>query len=148
MSDAPDMACREARLDEIIALRDGVLIAGTDRDSPEFPGDHDSTTHHFGAFLEGTCIGCATFLRSEWEGAPAWQLRGMATYPEYRGRGVGGTLLDRALRNLSATTDIRRFWCNARVTAATFYTDRGWTRASEEFMIEGVGPHVRLVLTL
>ena len=147
MDDASAVTCREARLDEIIGLREAVLIAGTDRDSPEFPGDHESTTQHFGAFHEGICIGCATFLQSEWEGAPAWQLRGMATHPEYRGRGVGRALLGYAVRDLSETSEIRRLWCNARVTAETFYTDRGWTKASEEFVIEGVGPHVRLVLT-
>jgi predicted GNAT family N-acyltransferase len=147
MEDIQEVTYREARLAEIIGLRDAVLIAGTDRDSPEFPGDHDPSTHHFGAFHEGICIGCATFMQSKWEGAPTWQLRGMATLPECRGRGVGGVLLDCAVRNLSEASDIRRFWCNARVTAETFYTDRGWTKASEEFNIEGVGSHVRLVLT-
>jgi predicted GNAT family N-acyltransferase len=36
-------------------------------------------------------------------------------------------------------------WCNARVSAMGFYRKAGWTVESEEFEIEGVGPHVRML---
>ena len=53
---------RQTSIDEIIALRQAVLIAGTERESPQFDGDYDKTTHHFGAFLENKLVGCLTFI--------------------------------------------------------------------------------------
>ena len=114
-----------AFLEEILPLRESVIIAGTGRVSAFFPGDTDSTTRHVGVFAEGRCIGCATFLRSEWEGEPAWQLRGMATDPQWRGRGTGRSLLEFAQRELESESGIGFFWCNARESALGFYRKLG-----------------------
>ena len=140
------MDIRFAAIDEILDLRDAVIIAGTGRDSPEFPGDVDPATRHVGVFIEGACVGCATFLRKDDEGRPAWQLRGMATAPTHRGQGLGRALLAFAERELAAEAD--RFWCNARETAAPFYEKMGWVRVSERFIIDGVGPHYRMAKDL
>jgi predicted GNAT family N-acyltransferase len=75
------------------------------------------------------------------------QLRGMAVAEEVRGTGLGRQLL------LTAQTAVAddpvakdwRWWCNARTTAIGFYEKLGWEVASGEFMIEGVGPHKKMV---
>jgi predicted GNAT family N-acyltransferase len=144
------MECRVATLDEIIALRAEVIIAGTGRDSPYFEGDDAPETVHVGAFDAGTgaCIGCATFLRSSWEGAPAWKLRGMATAPGSRRRGAGRALLACAEGHLRAISEVDVLWCNAREAAAGFYERLGWQRVGEAFDVPGVGIHYRMTTRL
>ncbi|MGC9328181.1 MAG: GNAT family N-acetyltransferase, partial [Candidatus Hinthialibacter sp.] len=108
---------RAANLEEIIALREQVIIRGANRDTPYFDGDHDKTTLHFGAFHGTKNIGCLTFILNEWRGRPAWQLRGMASDPGYRAMGVGMRLLQFAELTLKETSNIRQLWCNARSSA-------------------------------
>jgi len=139
---------RIARLEEIVGLREAVLIRGTDRDTPYFEGDRDETTLHFGAFLENRVLGCLSFMQHEWMGNPAWQLRGMATDPDFRDAGVGTRLLAQAEAALAKRSDIRQFWCNARSAAVGFYRKQGWTVVSDEFQIPGVGPHYKMTKTL
>ena len=142
------MVLREAAFDEIVGLREAVIIAGTDRDTPEFPGDHDETTRHFAAF-DGDCtLGCLSFMLNEWEGHPAWQLRGMATEPEYQGKGIGRELLRFAEETLNRESDVQQLWCNARVAAVRFYEKQDWRVVSDEFVIKGVGPHRKMTKTL
>ena len=142
------MEIRFASLEEILLLRQAVIIAGTGRDSPYFAGDHDVATRHVGAFEKDLCVGCATFLRSEWEGQPAWQLRGMATSLEWRGRGVGRALLSFAENELRYESGVHVLWCNAREQAAGFYQKMGWLIVSDRFDVRGAGPHYQMVKRL
>lgn len=148
MTDVAEIVIRQASLSEIIGLRQEAIIAGTDRSTPEFPGDHAEGTRHFGAFAGGQTVGCATFLCSAWEDVPAWHLRGMATRLEYRGQGVGSRLLEFAETTLCREWPIRILWCNARIQAAGFYVKHGWRIVTDEFPIEGVGPHYRMLKDL
>ncbi len=142
------MKPRFASLDEILPLRQAVIIAGTTRDSPFFPGDRDATTRHAGVFDGDRCIACATFLIQPFEGRPAWQLRGMATAPERRGQGLGRALIAFAEATLPAESGLGVLWCNAREPAAGFYETLGWRRVSGVFDVPGVGPHFRMVRQL
>ena len=142
------ITCRSASLDEILPLRQAVIIAGTDRDSPYFDGDETESARHFAALDGGRVIGCASCYRTEHGGEHAWQLRGMAVDPEYRGRGIGKALLAFVESTLRSESDIRVLWCNARERAAEFYAKQGWRRESGVFEIRGVGPHYRMVKTL
>jgi GNAT superfamily N-acetyltransferase len=130
-----------ADVEAILPLRDRVIIAGTDRATPEFEGDREAGTVHFAGRLQGEVIACASFMQRPYVGRPAYQLRGMATEPAWQGRGVGKRLLAEAsdaLRRRGA----RLLWCNARTLARTFYERQGWTTDTEVFEIPGVGPHV------
>jgi len=142
------MEIRFALLEEILPLRQAIIIAGTDRDSPYFAGDDRPTTRHVGAFEKGQCIGCATFLCSEWEGQPAWQVRGTATALEWRRGGVGRALLDFAQNTLADESGVRVFWCNARKDSVGFYERLGWSIVSACFDIPGVGMHYRMIKRL
>ncbi|MBK7497140.1 MAG: GNAT family N-acetyltransferase [Candidatus Omnitrophica bacterium] len=138
---------RTATPEEIYDLRWRVLIAGTQRDSPEFPGDFHPETLHIGAFAGEAIIGCASFIPSEWDGKPAWRLRGMATDPDWRNRGVGRALF-RFGEQEALKAHVWPFWCDARVSAVEFYLKQGWNLASEEFFVEAVGPHRKMVKSL
>jgi GNAT superfamily N-acetyltransferase len=139
---------RRAALNEILDLRHAVLRAGLPRATASFAGDDAPATLHFGAFLQERNIACATFHRNDYEGQPAWQLRGMATHPHYRGRGIGQAMLRHAEGAIPAQGKVRLLWCNARTPATPFYQRQGWQLVSEEFVIPTAGPHFRMVRRL
>src|SRR5207248_503103 len=141
---------RRAAIDEIYQLRFNVLRPKQTPIKLHFDGDgaEPPQTWHFGAFTpERRNIACLTLFASEWESRPAIQLRGMAVVPEFRSTGMGRKLLltaQAAVANDPAARDWQ-WWCNARTEAIGFYEKLGWQIASEEFMIEGVGPHKKMV---
>jgi len=141
---------RRAALDEILDLRHAILRAGLPREAAIFPGDELSTSRHYGAFAgpgaTARTVGCATFHLNQCDGAPAWQLRGMATDAEHRRQGLGRAMLAVAERDLLLDPAVpRQLWCNARVPAVKFYQALGWTVVSETFEIPTAGPHVKMV---
>jgi GNAT superfamily N-acetyltransferase len=144
---------RRASLADILDLRHRILRAGLPREAANFPGDELPTSRHYGAFVlndsQAGAVGCATFHLNQWEGEPAWQLRGMATAEQFRRRGLGRAMLalaDRELPGEAAGPSL--FWCNARVPAVGFYELLGWKVMSESFEIPTAGPHVRMVRRL
>lgn len=140
---------RQAPIDEIIDLRQTVIIAGTNRDTPDFDGDRDDNTRHFGAFAGDACVGCLSLMCREFEGKPSYQLRGMAVDARWQGRGLGAALLGFTERAITDEfNELGCLWCNARTGAAGFYAKRGWQRVGEEFEITNVGPHVKMVRPL
>ena len=148
-----EISIRIADLSEIVDLRYQVLRAGLPREMAVFPGDELATSRHFGAFGTGmpaiSAVGCATLHLNQWENTPAWQLRGMACAPDYRGMGLGRMLLEAVERSiLDDAAAPRPLWCNARTPAQGFYTRMGWKVVSEPFEIATAGPHVRMIRRL
>jgi GNAT superfamily N-acetyltransferase len=132
---------------DTIAVRWPILRPGFPRETAVFDGDDAATTLHFGAFDGGTLVGVASIYLVPFpphpDAAPAFQLRGMATLPEVRGRHFGEALLAAcvaAARERGAAL----LWCNARTSAAKFYAKNGWQIVGEEFDIPTVGPHFRM----
>ncbi len=151
MSDADALVIRPAPLEQTLDLRYELLLAvldGWPREEAQFPGDDDAQTTHFGAYLGDRHVGCATLKTGDWEGDPAWQLRGMATTPDVRGRGVGGRLLEHVEQYVVTEADCDIIWCNARGPAVGFYERFGWNVVSEEFDVPRAGPHFRMVKPL
>jgi len=141
---ARPITVRRAARDEIIHLRHAILRPGLPLETARFDGDEESTTLHFGAFDDDQAIGCVTFAQRPWQDQPAWQLRGMATAQGWQRKGIGQALMSFAESVLRNASDIRLMWCNARTHAAPFYEKLGWQLASDEFIIQGVGPHYRM----
>lgn len=140
------IALRQVHAADVLDLRHGVLRAGLPRDEAIFDGDDDPTTLHFAACLNPLrIVGCASFMLNSHEGQPAWQLRGMATDPQFRNLRIGGALLDAAENVLRQTSPLRLLWCNARTPALRFYQRQGWTPISDIFEIPTAGPHVRMI---
>jgi GNAT superfamily N-acetyltransferase len=148
--DHEPLTIRLATADELVDLRHRVLRTGLGRDAAIFPGDELPTSLHFGAFDAGnTAVCCGTFHRSQWESAPAWQLRGMATADRFRGRGVGAVVLQLGEEMARRDADsIRQLWCNARIAAVPFYKRAGWAVVSEQFEIPTAGIHFRMTKSL
>jgi GNAT superfamily N-acetyltransferase len=142
-----EVLVREVAATEVIAVRWPVLRPGYPRDSAIFAGDDAPETRHFGTFADGVLASVASIYRAPLPECPnvaeAWQLRGMATLPEYRGRGFGRLILV-ACENASRAGGAELIWCNARVSAAAFYARHGWQILGGEFDIPTVGPHFRM----
>jgi len=134
---------RRARFAEILALRHAELRAGLPVDTAVFPDDGKSTTIHLGAFADGADapVGCASLVLRPWQGAPAYQLRGMATRTDLVRRGIGRALLAFIEDLVRDQTPVPLLWCDARAAAVPFYQRTGWVIASEVFDIPTVGPH-------
>ncbi len=78
------------------------------------------------------------------EGGPgSWRVRGMATAPEARGRGLGTAVLD-ALVGHATAHGARRVWCNVRTPARSLYERAGFRAVSEEFELPEIGPHLKM----
>lgn len=135
---------RAAAVDELIDLRHQVLRHGLPRASAHFEGDHNPGALHFGAFDQAEAVACVSLLPSTLDGVPAWHLRGMATAPRFRGKGLGRHLMQFVERELCSASPIRLAWCNARGPSVGFYQGMGWRVISGEFEIPTAGPHVRM----
>ena len=142
---------RAITAEETIAIRWPVLRPGFPRESAIFAGDELATAKHFGAFDGDKLVGVASIylapLPERTDAMPAWQLRGMATLPGVRGRSFGCALLDACVAQ-ARTERAALLWCNARTSAADFYSKNGWQIVGEEFDIPTVGPHFRMLLAL
>lgn len=143
---------RDASATEIIALRHAALREGMPRSAAQFDGDHGPSTQHYGAFDAGPfgshTLCCVSYMPTDFEGQPAWQLRGMATRADVRGGGIGRRLLTFAEASLREVGPLRQMWCNARSHAVGFYEKQGWAIASDAFHIETVGPHFQMTKRL
>ena len=137
-----------ATTEQVIDLRHAVLRSGLPRETARFPGDDDATARHFVARNRdgGGIIACATLHLNQWQGEPAWQLRGMAVEPQWQGGGIGSVLL-RAVEQsvLEADSPTHLLWCNARTPAEAFYRKHGWQVVGDVFDIPTAGPHVKMI---
>jgi len=94
--------------------------------------------HAVGAFDGGELVAVGFVCP---DGEPGdWRVRGMATAPEHRGRGIGAAILD-ALVEHARSQGATRVWCNARTPALGLYTRAGFEPESDEFDIPAIGPH-------
>ena len=139
----------QVSVDLILPLRHRMLRQGMPFESARFPGDADDATVHFAAVqtADEKAVCCLTLMAAEWEGAAAWQLRGMATALELHGQGIGRQLFDHALSEARRRHPTWPLWCNARTSAVGFYQRVGWEVVSDEFEIPSAGPHVKMVYT-
>ncbi|TDQ29940.1 GNAT family N-acetyltransferase [Tenacibaculum caenipelagi] len=111
----------------------------------KFLEDKDMDTFHLGAFYKEKLVGIATFIKNninDIEGSQ-YQLRGMATLPEVRGKGYGSKLIEKA-KEILQQKGITILWCNARKEAAKFYEGLGFQVIGEEFEVKKVGPHYKM----
>ncbi len=140
---------RRATADEIIPLRHAALRQGLPRSEAMFDGDDAPTSRHYAASRGAEVIGCATVHWNEWEGRPAWQLRGMATADGFRRQGIGRHLLRFLEEDLASDFPSPvSLWCNARTPAIPFYAGQGWAVRSAVFDIPTAGPHVKMFKSL
>jgi len=140
--------CRVS-VEVIIDLRHRLLRAGLPKEAAQFPGDDAPSTWHVGVFASSEenapPVSCASFMLNSYQGETAWQLRGMCTDTQHQSKGFGGKLLAAAEGAIVEGSNVRLFWCNARVPAIPFYEKHAWKIDSEVFDIPTAGPHRKMV---
>jgi len=134
---------------EVLPLRSLVLRNRKSFEYCIFEGDEAYDTFHLGYELTGEIRSVATFMRNDFFEAEGegYQLRGMATHPDFNGYGFGKALINFAIDYLKAY-HIKYMWCNARSSAAGFYKKLGFATESPEFDIPGIGFHYEMKLNL
>jgi GNAT superfamily N-acetyltransferase len=130
-------------------LRRAVLRPGWSLDAP-MHGDEASDAVHLAAYpaadgdadeLVGACLLLPRAYPGDGRAAPAWQLRGMATAADFRGRGIGAAMLAVAV-DLIRERGGRLVWCEARTSAVPFYRQHGFTVDGPEYLHgESALPH-------
>lgn len=140
----PAVRVQRVTAEVVRPLRAAVLRPGLPSEQSVYPEDDLPSTLHLAATdAAGRVVGCATFFPEPYDGGPAWRLRGMATDESVRGQGVGRLLLSEGLA-AARTATVPTLWCNARTTAAGFYSRFGFVVEGEEFLTAGGIPHHRM----
>ncbi|WP_347331628.1 GNAT family N-acetyltransferase [Marinimicrobium locisalis] len=133
---------------DTLTLRNELLRPGEDISACIFEGDNDPGTAHFGAIDEkNNVVGIASVYRKKepsMKTENSHQLRAMATDSTCRRKGVGKLLLA-AAEEYAKAEGSSLIWANARSAAIGFYIKAGYSLASNEFNIEGVGPHYLVI---
>ncbi len=77
----------------------------------------------------------------------SWRLRGMASDPRVRGRGLGRRVLDLLVGHVAAHGG-GFLWCNARTPALALYERAGFVPRGEVFELPEIGPHLAMWRTV
>ena len=127
-------------------IRQQVLVPDHDLQKAKFENDDDEDlSFHLGAVKDSQLVSVASFYYERNPKFPdqhQYQLRGMATLPQYQRQGLSNELLKMAFPIIKQNF-CTLLWCNARVSAIGFYEKAGFKKVNDEvFEIEGIGPHV------
>lgn len=145
--------------EQTVPLRQRLLRPGSSLAACRFETDATPAALHLACFVGDEVVGIASVHAEPppWDRGDAgpdahdgardmgtWRLRGMATMPELRRRGVGRWLAAACMQHaLDAGGTL--VWCNARVTATGFYRALGFEARGEVFDIPAAGgPHVTM----
>jgi GNAT superfamily N-acetyltransferase len=137
-------------VEDVLAIRNEVLRGGgLTLDECRFPGDEAEGSFHLGYFDQDKLVSIATFHLQNYGDfkGKAYQLRGMATLENYRGKGFGNQLINFAIVYLRGQK-VNYVWCNARKKAIGFYQNVGFEIISNEFEVPVIGPHYVLYLKI
>lgn len=127
-----------------------MLRPGAPAAAATWPGDDDPRAVHLAVRDAGRVVAVASVLPAGHPDEPRegdWRIRGMATAPGHRGRGHGAALVTASVTAARAG-GAHRVWCNARLGAVSLYERAGFAARGGVFEEPGLGPHVRLELTL
>lgn len=144
MQTSDNVIIQQQELAEIIPLRQQLLRPGRPAASCYFTGDDGSQpSHHFGALVDDQLVAIASIYATHYpldDTLPGWQLRGVATLAQYRGRGLASALVREAVA-FAAMQGASLVWCNVRSKAQGMYSRQGFYAVGDEFMIADIGWH-------
>ena len=134
---------------ETHSVRKIVLRPNQDDKSVIFEGDDLENTFHFGLYVDRKLVSVASIYKRPLKDRDSngWQLRAMATLPEYQGKGFGSKLLKACINSVKENKG-SCIWCNARKNAVNYYKKFGFEVISDEFEIANIGPHYVMVFDI
>jgi GNAT superfamily N-acetyltransferase len=131
------------------ALRQEVLRPGRAVADCVYPGDDDPRAAHVAAVAgapggggDVLAVGVVIPVAPPWDAArhDGWRVRGMATRPDRRDRGLGGRVLDLLIGHV-ADHGGGLVWCHARTPALHLYERAAFLPRGEVFELPEIGPH-------
>lgn len=125
-------------------IRKQVLAPHLPLEKCVFEGDEEEQTFHLGAFVDGKLVSIASFFyhkNNTFEEENQFQLRGMATLEEHRGKGLSSELLKVAFPVIKQNF-CNLVWCDARTSAQGFYQQVGFEKTGDVFNVEDIGEHI------
>lgn len=132
---------------ESIEIRSQVLRPGQAISACIYPHDNDEESFHLGAYFDGKLVSIVSFYlenHPNFKEEGQYRFRGMATLPNYRGKGLARAMLSEAFKKIKLIKS-PLVWCNARILAVNLYEKLGMEIASEQFDIPGIGPHYLMI---
>ena len=145
---ADRLRVRQVPVAAVLPLRHEVLRPGRPKAESRYTADDEPTTVHLAVVdADDLVLACGTFFPERLDGEPAWRVRGMATRPAHRGRGLGTAIILAGIDHVVAHEG-SLLWCNARVAALSLYRRVGFETVGELFDLPGIGAHYRAVLRL
>ena len=137
------MKVRQISARDTYTIRQKMLRPGRDLNECIFTDDEDIQTIHLGAFIDGKLVSVASFYfnnNAQFGQNVQYQLRGMATLPDYQHLGFSKELLKFGFPMIKRNS-CELVWCNARSSAEGFYQKTGFEAVGDIFEIPDVGPH-------
>ncbi len=131
-------------LENLHFLRAKVLRPGLPVQNSHYPEDtHPETIHLAIQNSDNQICSIATFISQSsplFNEERQYRLRGMATQELYRKQGLASMLIKKGV-SLISRNKFSLIWCNARVSALSFYEGLGFIPIGEEFEIDHIGAH-------
>lgn len=142
-------AIRPITAAETISLRHSVLWPDAPVEDVLLP--EDASGFHFGLFLPNIDQPLAIislFVEVLTPSSPnSVRFRKFACATEYQGKGFGSALLKHACGYAREQLDARSIWCDARVSATSWYQKRGMEPFGEVFQKSGLD-YIRMQMQL
>jgi len=155
VEEAAGVRIEEVRAAVVRPLRQKVLRPHQTLADQVYPGDSPPGARHFAAYgKDDAVLGVASISPEPYPragGSPGpgdRRIRGMATEPAARRRGIGALLLAACLEVARADEGATRVWCNARSGVRGFYEREGFVADGEEFTLPEIGPHFLMWLAV
>ena len=126
-----------ADLDNVFAIRKTVFVEEQNC-PPELEWEFEDESTHFLARVDGQPAGAARWRKTD----RGYKLERFAVLKEFRGYGVGATLVGTVIADLP--TDADYIYLNAQVTAVGLYEKFGFVKEGEQFDEAGI-QHYKMV---
>jgi len=110
-----------------------------------YPEDFVKTTKHFVLYIDENVTSCLTLIKKKNKPSDpeSYQIRGMVTIKEFRGRGYASMLINHLSKNLKKKKT-KIIWCNSRVSAINFYKKNRFEETGLSFKKKLIGAHQRV----
>ncbi|QUW22802.1 GNAT family N-acetyltransferase [Sporosarcina sp. Marseille-Q4063] len=137
------LVVKQINPEDTYQIRHTVLRPNQTINDCKYDDDFNENAFHLGAFLNGKLISIASYYEEQnksFDGKIQYRLRGMATLNEFRNLRAGSALIEFAETILNdRLADL--WWCNARISASSYYEKLGLSVFGDVFIIDPIGPH-------
>ncbi len=138
---------KDIPVEETYPLRHSILRPHQNIHDCQYPGDTDTLTKHFGAYLEDKLIGIVSIYKSSIahiDDEHCWQIRAMAIVKDIRKKGYATQLLQKA-EAYAIKNKAHYIWCNARIEAIGFYEKLAYKVYGDQFDVKDIGAHFIMI---